>query len=80
MESGNTKCKAIHAAVQRGSEQMRHNGARCARIDQGAARSDIVLPKILPRGHLRMLRDEHRRCQYLGLHNVTIVLKFLQMM
>lgn len=56
---------------------MRHNGARCAGIDQGAARSDIVLSEILSRGHLRMLRDEHRRCQYLGLHNVTIVLKFL---
>lgn len=79
MESRNAKCKAIHAAVQRGSEQMRHNGVRCSGIDQGAARSDIVLSEVLSRGHLRMLRDEHRRCQYLGLHNVTIVvLKFCQ--
>lgn len=37
MESRNAASKAVHAAVQRGSEQMWYNGAGCAGIDQGTA-------------------------------------------
>jgi len=70
MESGNTKSEAIHATVQRRFEQMRHDGAGCVNAYQGAARPDIVLPKVLSRGHLRMLLNEHRRREYPGLHNV----------
>jgi len=70
MESGNAERQAIYAAVQRGSEQVRHNGAGRTDINQGAARSDFVLSEVLSRGHLRELRDEHRRRQHSVLHNV----------
>jgi len=73
MESGNTKSESIHATVQRGFEQMRHDGVGCVDAYQGAARPDIVLPKVLSRGHLRMLRNEHRRREYPGLHNVIVL-------
>lgn len=71
MESGNAKRKAIYAAIQRGFEQVRHDGAGCVDVYQSAARSDVVLPEILSRGHLRMLRDEYKRREHLGLYNVT---------
>lgn len=79
MESRNAESEAIHATVQRGSEQMRHDGAGRIDVYQGAARSDIILPEILSRGHLWMLRDEYKRREYLGLHNVTrrSIIKFL---
>jgi len=70
MESGNTACEAVHAAVQRGSEQVWHDGAGCVNVYQGAARPDIVLSEILSRRHLWKLRDEHRRREHSGLHNV----------
>lgn len=71
MESGDAEREAVHAAVQHRPEQVRHDGAGRAGVDQSAARSDVVLPKVLSRGHLRLLRDEHRRRQYPGLHNVN---------
>jgi len=71
MESGNAESETIHATVQRRSEQMRHDGARRIDIDQGTARSNIILPEVLSRGHLWKLRDEHKRREYFGLHNVT---------
>lgn len=70
MESGNTAREAVHAAVQRGSEQVWYDGAGCVNVYQGAARPDVVFSKILSRRHLRMLRDEHRRREHSGLHNV----------
>lgn len=71
MESGNTECEAVHAAVQRRPEQMRYDGAGRIDVYQGAARPDVVLSEILSRGHLRVLRDEHRRREHPGLYNVT---------
>lgn len=70
MESGKAASQAVYAAVQRGLEQVRHNGTRRTDINQGAVRSNFGLSEILSRGHLRVLRDEHRRHQHPGLHNV----------
>jgi len=70
MESRKAESEAVHATVQHRSEQMWHDGARCIEIYQGTARSDIVFPQVLSRRHLWMLRDEHKRREYLGLHNV----------
>jgi len=58
---------------------MRHDGAGCVDAYQSAARSDIVLPKVLSRRHLWMLRNEHRRREYSGLHNVIhcFIIEFL---
>lgn len=70
MESGKAASQTVYAAVQRGSEQVRHNGAGRTDINQGAVRSDFILSEILSRGHLRELRDEHRRRQHSVLHNV----------
>ena len=36
--------------------------------DQERGRQRADLPPLLPRGHLRLLRDEHRRPQHAGLH------------
>ena len=70
MESRKAESEAVHATVQHRSEQMWHDGAKCIGIYQGTARSDIVLPEVLSRGRLWMLRDEHKRREYLGLRNV----------
>lgn len=71
MESGNAGSEAVHATVQRGSEQMRLNDTGHIDIYQSAARSDVILSEVLPRGHLRILCDEHKRREHSGLPNVT---------
>ena len=48
--------------------QLRADGSRRADQDQERDRSDAVVPPVLPRGHLRLLRDEHRRREHAGLH------------
>jgi len=70
MESGSAAHKTVHATIYCGFEQMWHNGAGHAGTDQGGARSDIVLSKILSRRHLRLLFNEHQRRQYSSLLNV----------
>lgn len=79
MESGNAGSEAVHAAVQRGSEQVRHDDTGRIDIHQGAARPDVILSEVLPRGDLRILRDEHKRREHSGLHNVThrFIIQFL---
>ena len=47
---------------------LRPDGPRRADQDQERDRPDADLPPLLPRGHLRLLRDEHRRHQHAGLH------------
>lgn len=71
MESGNAESETVYAAVQRGFEQMRHDGAGRADIHQSAARPDAILSEVLSRGHLRKLCDEHKRREHSGLYNVT---------
>ncbi len=48
--------------------RLRPDGPRCADQDKERDRSDAVVPPLLPRGHLRLLRDEHRRRQHAGVH------------
>ena len=47
---------------------LRPDGSRRADQDQERDRPDADLPPLLPRGHLRLLRDEHRRHQHARLH------------
>ena len=44
--------------------RLRADGSGRADQDQERGRSDADLPPLLPRGHLRLLRDEHRRHQH----------------
>ena len=45
------------------SQTVRADGARCAHQDQERDRPDADVPALLPRGHLRLVLDEHRRHQ-----------------
>ena len=47
---------------------LRPDGSRRAHQDQERGRRDRHVPPLLPRGHLRLLRDEHRRRQHARLH------------
>src|SRR6516164_7051733 len=47
---------------------MRTDGPRRPHQDQERDRFDPDVPPLLPRGHLRLLRHEHRRHQYPCLH------------
>ena len=49
--------------------RLRPDGARRADQDQERDRPDADLPPLLPRGHLRLLRDEHRRAEHARLHH-----------
>ena len=46
---------------------LRADGARCPDQDQERDRPDPDFPALLPRGHLRLVLDEHRRHQHAGL-------------
>ena len=48
--------------------RLRADGSRRADLDQEQDRSDADVPPLLPRGRLRLLRDEHRRHQHARLH------------
>ena len=48
--------------------RLRADGARRADQDQERDRHDADLPPLLPRGSVRLLRDEHRRHQHARLH------------
>ena len=52
------------------SEQLRADGARCADPDQSEHRLLADFPALVPRGHLRLLRDEHQRREPPRLHDV----------
>ena len=49
--------------------RLRADGARCADPDQRQHRLLAHLPPLLPRGHLRLLRHEHRRHEPAGVHH-----------
>src|SRR5258708_36113546 len=46
---------------------LRADGPRCPGQDQRPDRSDTVVPAVLPRRRVRLLRDEYRRGQHIGL-------------
>ena len=48
--------------------ELRADGSRRADQDQERDRSDADVPPLVPRGHLRLVRDEHRRRQHARLH------------
>ncbi len=50
------------------SRRLRADGPRRADQDQERGRQRADLPPLLPRGRLRLLRDEHPRPQHAGLH------------
>jgi hypothetical protein len=43
-------------------------GSRCAHLDQEQSRPDAGVPPLVPRGDLRLLRDEHRWYELARLH------------
>ncbi len=57
-----------HRHLLRRHRRLRADGSRRADLDQEQDRSDADLPPLLPRGRLRLLRDEHRRHQHARLH------------
>ena len=50
-----------HRHLFRRHRRLRADGARRAALDQEQDRPDADAAPLLPRGHLRLLRDEHRR-------------------
>ena len=56
-----------HRHLRDRSRRVRADGSGRADQDQERDRPDADLPPLLPRGHLRLLRDEHRRRQHPGL-------------
>ena len=67
LESGRRRQPA-HGHLFRRSRRLRADGSRRADLDQEQDRSDADLPPLLPRGRVRLLRDEHRRHQHARLH------------
>ena len=49
--------------------ELRSDGARCADQDQKRDRLRRYVPPLLPRGHLRLVRDEHQRREHARLHH-----------
>ena len=62
------RAQSAHRHLFRRSRRLRADGSRCALVDQEQGRSDAHLPPLVPRGDLRLLRDEYRRDQYARLH------------
>ena len=52
----------------RSTWQLRADGARCAAEDQKRGRSHAVAAALVPRGHLRLVRDEYQRPEHARLH------------
>ena len=50
-----------HRHLRRRHGQLRADGSRRADQDQERDRSDADVPPLVPRRHLRLVRDEHRR-------------------
>ena len=57
-----------HRHLFRRPRRLRADGPRRADLDQIQDRFDAHLPPLLPRGRVRLVRDEHRRGQYARLH------------
>ncbi len=51
-------------------EELRSDGSRCADPDQSTRRFDAHLPALLPRGHLWLVRHEHRWREPPRLHHL----------
>src|SRR4051812_11565333 len=58
----------MHRYLFRQHGGLRPDGARRADLDQEHDRSNADLPPFVPRGCVRLLRDEYRRWQHAGLH------------
>ena len=58
-----------HRHLLRRPRRLRADGSRRADLDQEQDRSDADVPPLLPRGHLRLLRHEHRRREHARLHH-----------
>ena len=61
------RAESAHRHLRDRSRCLRSDGAGRADQDQERGRSDADLSPLLPRGHLRLLRDEYRRRQHAGL-------------
>mmetsp|Transcript_69893 Transcript_69893/g.197199 ORF Transcript_69893/g.197199 Transcript_69893/m.197199 type:complete len:263 (-) Transcript_69893:111-899(-) len=53
--------KAVPPGVHHRPQDLRPHDPRRAHQDQGRPRPHAHVPAVLPRGHLRVLRDEHQR-------------------
>ena len=62
------RAEPAHRHLLRRPRRLRADGSRRADLDQEQDRSDAHLPPLLPRRHVRLLRDEHRRRQHARLH------------
>ena len=67
LESGRRRQPA-HGHLLRRPRRLRADGSRRADLDQEQDRPDADVPPLLPRGRVRLLRDEHRRHQHARLH------------
>ena len=70
--------QAAHAGVRRRPEHLRSHGSRRAHQDQERDGLDSHVQEVLQGGHLRIVRDEHRRGQHPGLHQVRVPRLFEQ--
>lgn len=68
-----TEPEALHENLRCGHGQVWPHGARCTHQDQKRNGHHFVVPTILPRGDLRVLRDEHQRFEHLGLFMVRTI-------
>ena len=57
-----------HRHLRRRPRPMRPDGSGRADQDQERGRPHAHVPTLLPRGHLRLVRDEHRRRQHARVH------------
>ena len=67
LESGRRK-EPAHRHLSRQPARLRADDSRRPDLDQEQHRSDADLPPLVPRGRLRLLRDEHRRPEHARLH------------
>ena len=62
--------QSAHRHLRSRSRRLRTDGPGRPNQDQERDRFDAHLPPLLPRGRLRLLRNEHRRHELAGLHAI----------
>ena len=60
--------QSAHRHLLRRPRRLRADGPRRPDLDEEQGRSDADLPPLVPRGRVRLVRDEHRRREHARLH------------
>src|SRR3981081_1119600 len=63
--------KSAHGHLFRRHGRLRSDGARRADLDKKSYRSNADLQALLSRGDLRLVLDEYRRSEHIGLHQIN---------